>query len=84
MTVTTLANTIEAMHNSDERIKSHCWSDKEIAAIPTEDLATMAFKKSGTLAGEFSGSLETFLAFWRAARSGVVRIARSSVVTSGQ
>jgi len=60
---------------SREKLKNMAWSDGQIRSIETEADARFAYEHSDSLQTEFKQQ-SVFLHFWRAARSGQVKIFR--------
>lgn len=55
---------LATMIGGNARLRSHAWSDEQLAQIPNEELAQLAYEQSDTLSKEFN-SCGTFLAYWR-------------------
>jgi hypothetical protein len=58
----------------DLKLRSIRWSDTQLRAIDSEELAALAFDTSDTLKTEFHGKKSTFLAYWQSVRRGSVII----------
>lgn len=62
------ASVISTVIAGKARLKGHAWTDEEIGAIESEDLARLAYEMSDTLPTEFQSG-GSFLSYWRRERS---------------